>query len=194
MAAYFVASIVVILITLVAVVRIFTTATLDDFLTAVRWRIWLTYADPWDLTSSFRLMRLWSQLWICLAVFTATSLAPIGYLTIPVSLRRAKVRFAHLARISVYGFPFVALPCALAFFATLGLLDPFLKMPPLTESISRWATVASVIMCLLWWMTASLFYLKLRHGIAVGATAVILPLLYVLLLLRTVELVWVLAL
>lgn len=192
LAAYFLGSFTAIVIVLVSAARIFTTASLADFLTAVRWRFWWTHTSPWDLASPIRLLRLSSQIWLCLAVFIGTSLAPIGYLTVPVSLRRAKVRFSHLVRISVYGLPFIALPCALALLATLGLLNPRLKMPPFAESISRWATVASVMMCLLWWMTASSSYLKLQHGIAVGATAVLLPLLYVLLALRTVELVWVL--
>lgn len=193
LAAYFLGSITVIVIVLVAAARLFTTASLVDFLTAANWRFWWTHTSPWDMASSIRLLRLSSQVWLCLAVFIATSLAPIGYLTVPVSLRRAKVRFSHLVRISVYGLPFIALPCALALLTTLGLLNSRLKMPPFTESISRWATVASVLMCLLWWMTASSLYLKLQHGIAVGATAVLLPLLYVLFVLRTVELVWVLA-
>jgi hypothetical protein len=169
------------------VLVIFAKARLDSF---VGWWVFNTaWSDEWrfrDLTDpSLLILRSVNYdtpaPWLIVSVL-AVMAAPLSFLLLPATLRRARVRGIHIRRIWAYG---------------LAWLPIVLLMPPLLVILAAIATVtnshysgpgyflaglgvwlyhnrfAPGLLCLelwlaLWWGTAAGRYLRLPHGLAIG--------------------------
>ena len=99
----------------------------------------------------------------------AFPLLPLGFICLPISRRRAKVRWGHIARVTAYGF---IVPCTIVFaLATcIGLAFAF----PTTGS-NPFTGLGLLVICgvapaavILWWAVAIKRYLRLPHGWAVA--------------------------
>ena len=95
----------------------------------------------------------------------------LAFAALPISRRRAKVRWRHIVRVTAYG---LALLAPIAF---LGILDMGLNSPywgwtsPMGELATLMLRIASVMllpMAFLWWLIAVRRYLKMEHAWAVS--------------------------
>lgn len=90
------------------------------------------------------------------------ALMPVGFVTLPISRRRARVRWSHLVRICLYGLaiPYVA---ALALAVTLPLLTRLPHVYALEDWFALLCFVALPIAIFAWWGCAMRWHLKLSH-------------------------------
>jgi hypothetical protein len=93
---------------------------------------------------------------------------PIGFVLLPISRKRAKVRWRHIGRVTVYS---LWIPIAMAYFVTtLGLLATIL--PSFTDWGWWLASMASNVLIwvalLAWWAIAIWRYLRIPHGWAIA--------------------------
>lgn len=91
-------------------------------------------------------------------------LLPLSFVFLPVSRRRAKVRWGHIARVSAYGFfiPVTAIAgsllCISIGYALDALFDPMLRI---AHVLSRYFMPAMII---IWWATSVRQYLRIPHS------------------------------
>ena len=91
-------------------------------------------------------------------------LLPLSFVLLPVSRRRAKVRWGHIARVSAYGFfiPVTAIAgslfCISIGYALDPLVDPMLRC---AHVLSRYFMPAMVV---IWWATSIRHYLRMPHS------------------------------
>ncbi len=102
-------------------------------------------------------------------------LCPLAFMALPQSLRKAKVRWQHLVRITMYSSLIIVPPLELYIrFQTHGW-RPF---PFFGWQFWRWSGEGSLIYILagmiIWWSLAAKHYLKLPHAWGVGASMVVL--------------------
>jgi hypothetical protein len=106
-------------------------------------------------------------------------LAPIGFVTLPVSRRRAKVRWAHIARISLYGLLVLSVLAALLYAQSVRLAVRGGWWP---RSGSRFGAPVSIdtmtfaalpVLLFTWWGFATSRYLRIRHPWGVAAAVVV---------------------
>lgn len=106
-------------------------------------------------------------------------LMPLGFVTLPVSLRQARVRRSHLVRIWVYGLPYLLLPPWLVYL-TLPRLAHAGHLSALEDRLALLCFVALPAVSFAWWGFAIRGHLKLRHPWGVSgallAMAVLVPL------------------
>ena len=100
-------------------------------------------------------------------------LFPLTFVLLPVSRRRAKVRWAHVFRVCCYGFfiPSTVL-CTLVLVLAIG--DAFSAVPG--SLLVTGATVASYCllpMLMVWWAAAIKFYLHIPHAWSVAILLII---------------------
>jgi hypothetical protein len=115
---------------------------------------------------------------ILLLLLGTTVLCPAGFLALPVSRRRAKVRYAHIHRVTLYSATILVLPIG-------GLLaEPSLQMLGgyfWTARILWVAAVAAIVvepvLLVIWWSCATGRYLKIRHPWGVGLAVVVMAML-----------------
>jgi hypothetical protein len=109
-------------------------------------------------------------------------LCPAGFLALPVSRRRAKVRYAHIHRVTLYSITFMVLPIG-------GLLaGPVFEEVAWNSLIAQLLWVAAVgavillpVPLVIWWSCATGRYLKIRHAWGVGLAVVVMASLVTLL-------------
>lgn len=89
---------------------------------------------------------------------------PLGFLALPISRKKAKVRWVHIVRIALYGQAFSALAIVILIGGTI------LWMITGGSPRSIWLCLGAVPSALLviWWCSAVRYYLRLPHAIAVG--------------------------
>lgn len=108
-------------------------------------------------------------MWLCAA----------GFVTLPVSRRRAKVRWRHIARIAVYGWTLVV-PAILFLLVSRALEHRDHEILMSLSAGCRWIggglTVVVVPLTFVWWSLATGRYLKINHAWAVGLAVVFLAL------------------
>ncbi len=110
-------------------------------------------------------------------VFTLTGLAvgmwiaismPLAFVLLPISRRRAKVRWGHLARVAGYGLviPSVIVTCMLGCVA-VGYADTDARTASswVAHVLGRYGMVLSI---LVWWAAAIRCYLHIPHGWAIA--------------------------
>jgi hypothetical protein len=91
-------------------------------------------------------------------------LLPLSFVFLPMSRRRAKVRWGHIARVSAYGFfiPVTAivgsLLCISIGYAMDAFFDPMLRIAHL---LSRYFMPAMIV---IWWATSIRHYLRMPHS------------------------------
>ncbi len=127
----------------------------------------IIYGPPPRLWYTSKLMYFVSLLALQLS---AALLCPLGFLALPVSRRRAKVRWRHVMRIMLYGLaalvPLVAWLCAKM---ALGPWD-FRNV----GDVAWWLTAGFVpVFLVVWWSVAAQRYLHMRHGWGVGLAVVV---------------------
>jgi hypothetical protein len=92
-----------------------------------------------------------------------TLLLPLSFVLMPLSLRKAKVRWSHLVRVAVYSL-FIPVPVLIA--AALGFVLAVVVLDQ-PEWIERMAGIARYLPWLavaLWWHAATSRYLKIPHA------------------------------
>lgn len=100
-----------------------------------------------------------------------TFLLPLSFLLLPLSLRKAKVRWTHLIRVTVYSLPIPMLCVLLSgltyIIASTFALDSLMQLLEVVLQYAPWLAVA------LWWHAATSRYLKIPHAwLTIGALTV----------------------
>ncbi|MCH7849755.1 MAG: hypothetical protein IIB53_15515 [Planctomycetes bacterium] len=91
-------------------------------------------------------------------------LLPLSFVLLPVSRRRAKVRWGHIARVSAYGFfiPVTAIVGSMLCISIGYALDPLIYlMLRCAHVLSRYFMPALII---IWWATSIRHYLRMPHS------------------------------
>ncbi|MCZ6834723.1 MAG: hypothetical protein O7G85_03020 [Planctomycetota bacterium] len=131
------------------------------------WDTWSELLIGTKYNRSFRFH--WKLLILC--VFMATIhalLCPLGFLLLPMSRRRAKVRWSHIVRILLYSLVFEVMfffiiVIMVMYRMYVGGFDRHLFL------LSRWASLLLIPLgMVVWWSCATKHYLKIPHGWAVG--------------------------
>ncbi|MHC5007070.1 MAG: hypothetical protein ACYTGF_06895 [Planctomycetota bacterium] len=109
-------------------------------------------------------------------------LCPAGFLALPVSRRRAKVRYAHIHRVTLYSLTFVVLPIS-AMPAESLIRDVLWQLPAAQPlwGVPVIGVYALPLLLVIWWSCATGRYLKIRHAWGVGLAVVVMALLVTLL-------------
>ena len=95
---------------------------------------------------------------------------PLVFVVLPVTMRQAKVRWAHIVRIFTYSLVFVAIAVLLRETVMLEGMDPTKWVrPPAPSPTVKWLLM---IMIGLWWLAAIKRYLRLRHAVGVALALV----------------------
>jgi hypothetical protein len=102
--------------------------------------------------------------------------AAIAFAALPVSRRRAKVRFAHVARVAAYGAALVVMPAVLLA-AALWAGQAWFRGPSvlvlILHAAAAIAWVALPFLELTWWSVATKRYLRMPHAWGVGLAVVL---------------------
>lgn len=115
---------------------------------------------------SYQILLLTTMHFMIVAAFSSVS-----FVMLPVSIRKARVRWVHLLRIQLYSLPLQVVP--LAAFVLLSLTHyrlPFLSR----EGFAYLVWVTTFALFVTWWSLASRYYLKLPHAWGVGVCMVVL--------------------
>ncbi len=108
----------------------------------------------------------------------AFSLLPIGFVLLPISRRRAKVRWGHIMRITAYG---LFIPVTIIILAACVYMIGIAYGPTCAAAIQVMYYISLTVMPLvvIWWAVAIKRYLRIPHGWAValllGAVATLTP-------------------
>ena len=100
-------------------------------------------------------------MWIALAM-------PLAFVLLPISRRRAKVRWGHLARVTCYGMviPAAIVTCMLGCIAVgYAYSDARDASIGLAHALGRYGMVLCI---LVWWVAAIRCYLRIPHGWAIA--------------------------
>lgn len=99
------------------------------------------------------------------------ALSSLSFITLPISIRKAQVRWSHLLRIQLYSLSLLSVPLAAYVVVTLTRLHlPFISR--LTFAYLIW--LVSFGLFVTWWSLAAKHYLKLPHAWGVGVSMVVL--------------------
>ena len=129
----------------------------------------------------------WHWNWIPYVVVTLVAFqvcCAATFLTLPVSRRVAKVRWAHIYRVALYGLLLATTPFALMMVSTSLMAYPgrtmnaFLIVIALVPTGLAWLLPVWFVF---WWSAATGRYLKMRHPWGVGIAVVVVAILIVLL-------------
>jgi hypothetical protein len=95
-------------------------------------------------------------------------LQPVGFIVLPMSRRRARVRWAHLLRVTTYSLVFPALVLVLAFlaFAAAPHLPSWARLSATGAVVG--AMLAQVVLLVVWWATAIRHYLRMPNAALVA--------------------------
>jgi hypothetical protein len=111
-------------------------------------------------------------------VFTLSMIVlfPLGFLVLPATRKKAKVRWVHVSRVMLYSLGWLAVPALLAIIAMI--VEPTSAM--WNNALLFWISVAAYlgtpVFLALFWQAAVKRYLRMPHGtgIAIGVTMMIL--------------------
>lgn len=102
-----------------------------------------------------------------MAFVTANMTMAFGFILLPISRRRAKVRLRHVFRILAYGVPFL-LP-VYAFFILGAAAAPYRGLPVgWALGLRLPALIAAAILMVIWWSLATSRYLRMPHAWWIG--------------------------
>jgi hypothetical protein len=107
-----------------------------------------------------------------------TLLCPAGFLALPVSRRRAKVRAAHIHRVTLYSLTLLLLPVGALVIGPLyvRLMGRFGAPDPMPGPVVM-AVYSLPLLLVVWWSCATGRYLRMRHAWGVGLAVVIIAVL-----------------
>ncbi len=111
--------------------------------------------------------------------FISFLLLPIGFVLLPISRRRAKVRWGHITRITVYGL-FIPVTFMLLIGAAFSVAMAYRPSCEIALEFMYYISLPMMIFVVIWWAVAIKRYLRMAHGWAValllGVIAVLIPL------------------
>ncbi|MHC4651710.1 MAG: hypothetical protein ACYTGY_04810 [Planctomycetota bacterium] len=91
----------------------------------------------------------------------------LTYAALPITRKRCKVRWAHIARVTLYGYvllvPAVVLSLATSPMTTAGARGGNLLAP---LAVAAWGALPALEVA--WWATATSRYLRMPHALGVG--------------------------
>ncbi len=99
-------------------------------------------------------------------------LIPAAFAVLPVSRKRAKVRWRHLVRLALYGSVFVVLPIAYAMIGLTRLVSDDLSVWRFERDMGMIAAVIVPIVLLVFWSFAVRNHLRMDHPWATAGAAV----------------------
>ncbi|MCZ6835836.1 MAG: hypothetical protein O7G85_08690 [Planctomycetota bacterium] len=112
-------------------------------------------------------------------------LCPLGFIALPHSLKKAKVRRSHLVRIWLYSIAFLVIPFSIFMHFEIGPAGQLWRFREEFRYLMFYGTLGALV---LWWSLACKYYLKLPHAWGVGVSMVVLG--YVLGLLAILLIDW----
>jgi hypothetical protein len=138
---------------------------------------------PWKGVSALSPCDVLVEIWVPVVIVPVLPFAAIhllsatGFVTLPVSRRRAKVRWAHIGRILLYGLgwfvPVIVLTLlgvALSEMHRVPVLPGLGRLLIVLAAITLWSHLPFLVV---WWSTATGRYLKMRHPWGVGLAVVV---------------------
>jgi hypothetical protein len=95
---------------------------------------------------------------ICLAI-----LLPLSLALLPITRRRAKVRWAHVGRVFAYSW---FIPASLVYVAVVAVVIGVLHRPfaPTAAGVIGWGSLAGLLGMTAWWAAAIRVYLRMPHA------------------------------
>ncbi len=133
------------------------------------WSRWGIDVDP-DSPRAVNLM-LWTELGLgrnLLMTLAMPLVTALAFIALPVSRRRARVRRAHVIRITAYAYALMSLPVGAVLLSRAALAPFDLSWSWLiSTNISAANLVLGSIFALWWWHAAIRRYLRMEHSIAV---------------------------
>jgi len=145
----------------------------------------LTNGLPWQTGSPREVfLNEWlPPLSLMLPFVFVNALCPLGFIALPVSRRRAKVRWSHIARITIYGFlPGVPFLIGVIVATTLQhqhmvSMNRFAGVLDVLSVVAATAPFVLLALPCIWWSTATGRYLRMPHAWGVGVVVVVLAIL-----------------
>lgn len=123
-------------------------------------------------------------------------LCAMSFVLLPFSLRRAKVRWVHVARIAIYGLPWILAPVVWRFPAIFLDVEAsawsarnLVQWSDLCSRVGMWWLKSVPLFEFLWWSLATSRYLRLPHAWGIGAVVTIIAWLVVFLL-EVLDRIW----
>lgn len=116
------------------------------------------WGNPWDTRSQQRVLIM---AWIGWGG-AMTLLLPLSFVLMPFSMRKAKVRWGHIVRVTIYSL-WIPLVCLLVG-TTLLTIDQYSTSPGPSNPTGGWARYAPWLAVTLWWQAATSRYLKIPHA------------------------------
>jgi hypothetical protein len=108
--------------------------------------------------------RLTRALWYVMTFGWIFLILPLGFLLLPISRRRAKVRFGHIVRVACYGlFIAVLIVFAAQLLVALGYAWPG-SQRACDNTIAFVTFLPSLVLLAAWWAVAIKRYLRMPHG------------------------------
>jgi hypothetical protein len=126
------------------------------------------YQTPWEAFTY-----IWDE--ACLAVlllFAMHACCGLSFAALPVTRRRCKVRWSHIARVTLYGYV-LALPALLL---SVAAAPRALEMMPAGSLVVPAASLAWGLLpfvAVAWWCAATSRYLRMPHAWGVGLSVVV---------------------
>jgi len=115
----------------------------------------------------------WQAPWLLiLAAAAITLLCPAGFACLPASLRAARVRRSHIARIALYSLAFLLVPLLMLAIETARLRTWSWSYHAFATQLRFICLFAVPGMLAVWWSLAAGRYLRLPHAAGVGAAVV----------------------
>lgn len=133
---------------------------------------------PWVYYRSSALNFFWSDLshWM-MSIALFTLLCPLGFICLPVSRRIAKVRWAHIIRIALYGIGYLIGVVLLAIVMSELVWKNTPVFKPLIvfggDPVLRALMLGYPLFLVVWWSIATKRYLKMTHAWGIGLVVVV---------------------
>jgi len=131
-------------------------------------------AHPYYSGELMRLLLQTNTALFVISLLAFMTLLPIGFVLLPVSRRKAKVKLVHLLRIAIYGISIVFMPFLVIVF--------YVGFDIVNQNVLGWILIGNLVlpgsqffiywgpypMIICWWAVATTHYLKMPHGWAVS--------------------------
>jgi hypothetical protein len=133
----------------------------------------------WSYETPLRLFLLY---WYELSVMLVTALlmhagCGLTYAALPITRRRCKVRWAHVVRVTLYGYVVVVPAVALSLVASpLAMRGAGAASFVAPLAVGAWGAIP--VMEVLWWTAATARYLRMPHALGVGLAVTVVGILF----------------
>jgi hypothetical protein len=139
-----------------------------------RWGRASPYTAPGELFSA-----LWSELSASLVMLLIMHAScGLSFAALPITRRRCKVRWAHIVRVTLYGYVLVV-PAVVLSVAAMPMTMAEIPAGALVAPLAAVAWGALPLLAVIWWTAAARRYLRMPHawgvGLAVTVIGILLP-------------------